>query len=246
MTQWQPIETAPMDGTDVMLLKKDGSVLITCWQIYRRWQIYPQGKLYIHKKSSKPYSEITHWMPFTLPGKPNKVVRFYSRNYRPIEIIAGFPGVGKSHYQEKHPECLDMNYSYYRTQGRRMCFPDNYLREIVQNVQSNEYRAIFVSTHAEVLKGLTDYGFKFTVVYPHIDLKEEYLERYRQRYPQHYGYPQSPPLPPKKMQSPPPPLKTISDNWDDWITALQASPYKKHRLTSGQFLADVIGELWTR
>ncbi len=39
------------------------------------------------------------------------------------------------------------------------------------------------------------------------------------------------------------PIKIVSDNWNDWITALEASSYKKCRLTSGQFLADVMEEL---
>lgn len=139
----------------------------------------------------------------------------------PIEIIAGFPGVGKSFYQEKHPECYDTDSSDFPKDA----FPENYLRNIVHTVQENKYRVIFVSTHKDVLEGMCRYGLDFTVVYPNIDLREEYLERYRQR------------------KSPLALIKIISDNWNDWITALQASSYKKHRLTSGQFLADVMEEL---
>ncbi len=140
----------------------------------------------------------------------------------PIKIIAGFPGVGKSFYQKNNPECLDSDSSFYSAEER---FPDSYMQHIVRTLQENKYNVILVSTHAVVLEAMCEYGFRFTVVYPHIDLKEEYLERYRQR------------------QSPPALIKIISDNWDDWITALEASSYKNRRLISGQFLADVMEEL---
>lgn len=139
----------------------------------------------------------------------------------PIKIIAGFPGVGKSYYKEKHPECYDSDSSDFA----KDMFPGNYLGHIVRNMQENTYRVIFVSTHQDVLQGMAQYGLDFTIVHPHIDLKEEYLERYRQR------------------QSAPELIKKISINWDGWITALYASSYKKRVLISGQFLGDIMEEL---
>ncbi len=139
----------------------------------------------------------------------------------PIKIIAGFPGVGKSHYCQHTTGCYDTDSNSFH----KYRFPANYLRHIVGNVQKNRYGIIFVSTHAEVLEGMTECGLEFTVVYPCMDIREEYFERYRQR------------------NSPPALIEKISDNWNDWITALQASSYKKCRLTSGQFLADVMEEL---
>ncbi len=55
--QWQPIETAPMDGTEV-LIWEDGLIRIAaydttgkCWWVFRQGQFYP-----------------THWQP--LPPAP--------------------------------------------------------------------------------------------------------------------------------------------------------------------------------
>lgn len=149
----------------------------------------------------------------------------------PIKIIACFPGVGKRYYQEKHPECYGAEMLVFQgdafshsTDAKSNDYISRYIGNILQAMQSNKYRVILVSDNT-ILGPMRQLRLDFTVVYPNIDLKEEYMERYREREP--FGLD----------------IQTVSDNWNDWITSLEATSYRKRRLTSGQFLADVMEEL---
>ncbi len=146
----------------------------------------------------------------------------------PIKIIAGFAGVGQSFYQAKNPECYDATQCY-DTEAMaylpKDAFFRSYLRHIIGAMQENKHRVIFVDMYEGLLERMTEYGLKFTVVYPHRDLKKEYIDRYRQR------------------QDDTSFIKKISDDWNYWITFWDASTYKKCRLASGQFLSDVIEEI---
>lgn len=62
MGEWQPIETAPKDGTRVLIYDTDMPEITTaefesgCWWVYsREYQAYPQ--------------DVTHWMCLPEPPK---------------------------------------------------------------------------------------------------------------------------------------------------------------------------------
>lgn len=77
MTDWQPIETAPKDGTTVLLAYKDE--LLIGWyqdeQRIRHGQVISSTKKWtgygvfdrIYPSTSEPPPEPTHWMPLPKP-----------------------------------------------------------------------------------------------------------------------------------------------------------------------------------
>ena len=62
LPQWQPVETAPRDDTDVLVLCEDGGILIGC-HCGTKWWI---EQTYFEER--KP----THWMPIPEPPKLDK------------------------------------------------------------------------------------------------------------------------------------------------------------------------------
>lgn len=110
---------------------------------------------------------------------------------KPI-IIAGFPGVGKSECA-KDQSCIDAdsaNYSWEIGEDgtiktdeagkkiRNQLWPWNYINYILSFDKSP---FIFVSTHEDIRNALIDSHITFTLVYPNVSLKGEYLNRYRTR-----------------------------------------------------------------
>ena len=63
--EWQPIETAPRDGTPVDLFHKDG------FRLTDEWWVYEEDGEGFWSGSLCPDSEFTHWMP--LPNPPTEV-----------------------------------------------------------------------------------------------------------------------------------------------------------------------------
>ena len=99
-------------------------------------------------------------------------------------LCAAFPGTGKSWYVDKGegsgymPQgfAIDSDSSkFYKSE-----FPQNYIKHIKEKI-SQGYARIFISSHKEVREALVAEGLEFTLVYPDISLKEEYLIRYKER-----------------------------------------------------------------
>lgn len=102
------------------------------------------------------------------------------------KIISAFPGTGKSHYCNLHPDTtLDSDsseFSWTYVNGERIRnpdFPANYIEHIKNSIGKYEY--IFVSSHKEVREALKDSCLFYYTVIPLIYHKEEYLRRYRVR-----------------------------------------------------------------
>lgn len=96
-------------------------------------------------------------------------------------IISGFPGVGKSYLaQNTNKIVIDSNSSSFSCDDK--LFPDNYM-EHIKKLQHPETTCdlILVSTHERVRQGLVDRDMQFTLVYPSIELKAEYLQRFADR-----------------------------------------------------------------
>jgi len=121
------------------------------------------------------------------------------------EIISAFPGTGKTYYYNNHKDIsLDSDssdFSWVIEDGvkvRNPEFPKNYIEHIKQNM--GKYQYIFVSSHKDVRDMLKHHGIEFTLVYPSIDRKDEFIQRYIDR------------------GSPDAFVKLISSNWEAWIT----------------------------
>ena len=94
-------------------------------------------------------------------------------------IVIGYPCIGKSTYAVGHPyRAIDLESSNFVKD-------DNWI-ESYCNVAidlSRQGHVVFVSSHDAVRKQLlkSDYEYVF-VIYPALDIKEEWLERLHERY----------------------------------------------------------------
>lgn len=92
------------------------------------------------------------------------------------ELISAFPGTGKSYFfNHTDKNVLDSDSSKFDKKG----FPENYIKYIKNNISKVD--VILISSHKEVRDALVNAGLKFTLVYPHIRLKQEYVNRFKQR-----------------------------------------------------------------
>jgi hypothetical protein len=94
------------------------------------------------------------------------------------KIISGFPGVGKSHLGKRldnEVKVLDLESSDFKGENRW----EDYKNEIKNQV--GKVDVLFVSSHTETRKILSELGLNFYLVYPDRSLKDEYLRRYRER-----------------------------------------------------------------
>ncbi len=98
-------------------------------------------------------------------------------------VVSGFPGVGKSYYVSRGegsdymPQgfAIDSDSSTFDKSN----FPKNYIEHIKSNI--GKVKIIFVSSHKEVRDALVDAKIDFTLAYPYANLKDEYIERYKER-----------------------------------------------------------------
>lgn len=143
-------------------------------------------------------------------------------------VIAGFPGVGKSFLfnNDKNLIISDSDSSLFSwivengEKKRNPNFPDNYIEHIEARMDIMDY--IFVSTHDVVRKALQDNNIQYTLVYPDRSLKNEYLERYKNRGNDGNF------------------IKLFENKWDEFIEQMEAEEFpKKIKLTSGTYLKDV-------
>jgi peptide subunit release factor 1 (eRF1) len=150
-------------------------------------------------------------------------------------ICAGFTGVGKTHLIKSNPNlsCMESessNFTDNRGTNMRLIseekseWPLNYLKHIKNNI--GKYDIIFVSTHKELREALEENNLDYILIYPSIELKEEYLERYKNRHSSD-DY-----------------VKLINKNWDTWVNQLNNENCKKIMLNSNEYLSDVIDKIF--
>lgn len=123
--------------------------------------------------------------------------------------ISAFPGCGKTYVKEHNDDLtiLDSDSSNYswiykdgvKTEERDPNFPANYMNHIKEELASKEYDFIFVSSHETVRKALKENDIPYISVIPDVSAKEEWLQRFKERGDSDAF------------------IKTISDNWDQWI-----------------------------
>lgn len=138
------------------------------------------------------------------------------------KVICGFPGVGKSTLFNSGLKCTDSDSSKFD----KADFPRNYIEHIKQQMLRNDLDYIFVSSHDTVRTALIREGIAYTLVYPSLTLKDEYIKRYEQR-----GSPASF-------------IKLMGDNWTNFIVGCaDQTGCSRVVLQSGQFLGDVLDRL---
>ena len=135
-----------------------------------------------------------------------------------INVYAAFAGTGKTHLCTNHPdvftevECYKYDLKY---------FPNNYVVDIIRATLTG--KTVFVSTNPIVLKELAKIKINVVLVYPDYALREEYIQRYKNR------------------KSSPDFISMLDENWARWLTELQhIEEYEVHVLRSGEYLSKVI------
>lgn len=98
-------------------------------------------------------------------------------NTMPVQVICGFPGVGKSTlFRDRGDQkILDSDSSTFD----KAEFPANYIAHIKEKIA--EGYTILASTHDVVRQALVDNDIPFGIVYPALNCKAEYLQRYADR-----------------------------------------------------------------
>lgn len=138
-------------------------------------------------------------------------------------LCAAFPGTGKTYYCNSYPEYQPEDFAIDSDSSNfdKDYFPQNYITHIESCI--GKHARIFISSHEEVRKALISNHLPFTLVYPDINLKDEYLRRYKDR------------------GSAGEFIQLIDNNWNDWIKQLQNQKGCGHIvLKSGEYISNVL------
>lgn len=144
---------------------------------------------------------------------------FLESSPRDTIIISAFPGSGKSHlFRNKGDRIiLDSDSSKFDKSD----FPANYLEHIKSNIGKADI--ILVSSHKEIREALFINNINYQLVYPDLSIKEEYIQRYKDRGSDENF------------------VNLLSENWENWINELnEQKGCSKIVLKENQYLSDVI------
>lgn len=101
-------------------------------------------------------------------------------------IIVGYPGIGKSTIARKHYRFIDLESSLFKIDGERS---DNWYKAYcaVAEDLSRQDHVVFVSSHSAVRETLRGSQEVVVVIYPSIDLKDEWIRKLEERYLRTYS-----------------------------------------------------------
>lgn len=112
-------------------------------------------------------------------------------NRKTTIVISAFPACGKSYtykkFNGKPYTMLDSDSSQYswiyedgvKTDRRNPNFIEDYMTHIKENI--GKVDCIFVSSHRDVRQALRDNNIKYFMVYPSLEMKDEMLNRMKER-----------------------------------------------------------------
>lgn len=142
------------------------------------------------------------------------------------QVICCFPGVGKTTLVNNLRQ-TSLNVTAMDSRAfNKVDFPHNYIADVTAKI--NDGALVFADSHEDILEGFRQQGIDFVLVYPERDLKEEYLERYRQR------------------GSSPVFVRLMNDRWDNFIDvcAAYSGPHTTSSvLGKGGYLTDALKTL---
>lgn len=139
------------------------------------------------------------------------------KDFNKTKVISAFPGTGKSYFYKNNNNSIDSDSSKFD----KTFFPDNYIEHIKENI--GKYKYIFVSSHKEVRDSMIENNIDFTLIYPDKSLKEEYINRYKER-GNNDNF-----------------IKLLNDKWDEWIDEIEEQQnLKKKILNKNEYISDII------
>lgn len=140
-------------------------------------------------------------------------------------VISAFPGTGKSYLYNKYPEVFgDSDSSQFSWLSPGVRNP-NFVKDYVDHIEEarKTKMCLFVSSHEEVRTEMDRREIPFLLVYPDRSLKEEYIERFKQR------------------GSPEQFITLLTNKWDEMIDSCEVNRGNSVVLSEpNQFLADII------
>lgn len=162
------------------------------------------------------------------------------------QIIAGYPGIGKTYMAKTRSDIIDLESSDYHwiydnatdflnyekrkgSTNRKLNpnWPSNYIAAICEAYEKNEFSYILIAGKLEVVELLSNCHIPFTIVVPHKDLMEEYKERYLKRN--------------NTSQF----ISLVLSSWDNYME--QISHYSNvFYLNSGEYLYDIIPSIFMK
>ena len=165
------------------------------------------------------------------------------------KIIAAHPACGKSYYAQHHTNAIDLEYSHYAwiedENGKKIknlygdkipnyAFPRNYIEAISKTHEKIDYNKydyidyIFITSHEAILKELVQLKIPVTVVIPHIELHEQWEQRFKQR------------------GDDVPFIHQQMGNWYTWLTEIKANKENFEELielNEDEYISDIIEKL---
>lgn len=96
-------------------------------------------------------------------------------------IYVGYQGIGKSTLCNNVANCVDLESGNFFVDGKRC---DDWYK-IYANIASHlsgQGKDVFVSSHKVLREYMAKEGIAFVVIYPSIELKDEWIEKLKQRY----------------------------------------------------------------
>lgn len=208
-------------------------------------QSYQTGRYDPNEKDAVGLSPI-HYA--AIEGRPKAINALRSISAKPNEknrpvIVAGFPGVGKTTFANKHStRIVDVDAGNYlkgpspRYSGLSQIDPIRIVDEVGKKLKQPKVEMIFVSTHHGVLRELESRGLHYVLTFPRETAKADYLNRYqgRQEKLNYHAYLQ----------------KHWDELWQETLTACRFPGCKGHVLLPvGQGVSDVennINEIWEK
>lgn len=143
-------------------------------------------------------------------------------------VISAFPGCGKT---TLHSAGV-YGYSVFDSDSSmwdKNDFPNNYVTHIKSLMNGTGDKIILVSSHGEVRKALYDNGIIYKLVYPSIEIKDEYIQRYIDRGNESNF------------------VNLLNENWDSFIKSCINDVNCQHLVMhSGEYLENKIGPYISR
>lgn len=142
------------------------------------------------------------------------------------KVVSGFPGIGKSFIFNEESDLIVLDsdssqFSWISPGVRHPDFPNNYIHHIQNNLGKADI--ILVSSHDIVREALKINSIEYVLVYPDRTLKQEYLQRYKDR---------------ENKESF---LDFFNSKWDEFINQMEEEAFPQtFVLEKGQYLKDVI------
>ena len=135
-------------------------------------------------------------------------------------IISAFCGTGKTHICENsNKKIIEFECWKYDKDA----FPNNCVADIKSKF--GKVDIIFISTNPLVLDVLIRMGKQIILIYPELKLKNEYMNRYRNRGSSNDF------------------MLMLSKYWDTWLREIKENKNCQHiRLKTGEYITDVLTE----